>query len=116
MIRCFLASLLAAICWAQTPDQPRFPNQEGDYIVHDFTFKSGERLSELRLHYTTLGAPTRNAAGHVNNAVLIMHGTGGNGHLLAANANFGPELYGKDQPLDITRYYLIFPDAIGHGK
>ena len=70
----------------------------------------------LRLHYTTLGAPTRDAAGHVNNAVIVMHGTTGSGHPFATNPGFAGELFGKDQPLDIEKYYIILPDAIGHGR
>ena len=52
---------------------------EGDYIARDFTFRSGEKLAELRLHYATLGTPHRNAKGEIDNAVLILHGTGGDG-------------------------------------
>jgi len=115
MTRLFFALLFASWAGAQTPNEPHFPNQEGDYTVHDFAFKSGEKLAELRLHYTTLGAPTRNAAGHVNNAVLIMHGTGGQGRGFLS-AQFAGELFGPGQPLDIARYYIILPDAIGHGK
>jgi homoserine O-acetyltransferase len=115
MTRTLVVLLLAAACWGQTENQPQFPNQEGDYIVHDFEFKSGEKLAELRLHYTTLGAPTRNAEGHVNNAVIVMHGTGGQGRGFLS-AQFAGELFGKGQPLDISRYYIVLPDAIGHGK
>ena len=116
MIRPLVAFLLSAACWAQPQNQPLFPNKEGDWIAHDFQFKSGEKMAELRLHYTTLGAPTRDAAGHVNNAVIVMHGTTGSGHPFAANPGFAGELFGKGQPLDIEKYYLILPDAIGHGK
>jgi homoserine O-acetyltransferase/O-succinyltransferase len=116
MTRPLFVLLLATLCWAQPPEQVQFPNQEGDWTAHDFQFKSGEKMAELRLHYTTLGTPTRNAAGHVNNAVIVMHGTGGSGHPFATNRAFAGELFGKDQPLDITRYYIILPDAIGHGK
>ena len=115
MTRPLFAFLLATACWGQTDNAPRFPNQEGDYTVHDFEFKSGEKLADVRLHYTTLGTPTRNAAGHVNNAVLIMHGTGGQGRGFLS-AQFAGELFGPGQPLDIARYYIILPDAIGHGK
>ena len=115
MTRSFLALLLAAACWAQPQNQPQFPNKETDWVAHDFEFHAGEKMAELRLHYTTLGTPTRNAAGHVNNAVLIMHGTGGSGRGFLS-AGFAGELFGKDQPLDIARYYVILPDAIGHGK
>jgi homoserine O-acetyltransferase len=88
---------------------------EGDYIAHDFHFKSGETLPELRLHYRTLGTPTRDASGRVTNAVLILHGTGGwGGNFLAPQ--FAGVLYGPGQLLDITHYYIILPDNIGHGK
>ena len=115
MVRLTFALLLSVACWAQPQNQPQFPNKEGDWIAHDFQFKDGEKMAELRLHYTTLGAPTRNSAGHVNNAVIIMHGTGGNGRGFLS-AGFGGELFGKGQPLDIERYYIVLPDAIGHGK
>src|ERR1051326_1525171 len=97
-------------CWAQNSLQPA----EGDWTARDFTFKSGEKLAELRLHYLTLGTPAR-AGGHVRNAVLIMHGTGGNGRGFLSE-NFGGVLFGKGQPLDASKYYIILPDAIGHGK
>ncbi len=115
MKRSLFVLLAAAACWAQAPNQPQFPNHEGDWIAHDFQFKSGEKMAELRLHYTTLGTPTRNAAGHVNNAVIVMHGTGGTGRAFLS-AQFAGELFGKDQPLDIATHYIILPDAIGHGK
>src|SRR5271156_6023791 len=74
---------------------------EGDYIAHDFHFKSGETLPELRLHYRTLGTPTRDATGRVTNAVLILHGTGGwGGNFLSPQ--FAGVLYGPGQLLDIT--------------
>jgi homoserine O-acetyltransferase/O-succinyltransferase len=115
MTRLLCTLALAGACWSQPQDPPEFPNHEGDWIAHDFQFKSGEKMAELRLHYTTLGAPTRNPAGHVNNAVIIMHGTGGNGRGFLS-AQFAGELFGKGQPLDIARYYIVLPDAIGHGK
>src|SRR5262245_41946251 len=82
--------------------------KEGDGVVKDFRFHTGEVLPELRLHYTTLGAPT-------GEPVLILHGTTGTGAGLLAPA-FGGELFGAGQPLDTSRYYVILPDAIGHGK
>ena len=88
---------------------------EGDYHVHDFKVESGETLSDLRLHYTTLGAPHRDAAGHVDNAVLVLHGTGGDGHSFL-RPQFSGVLFGPGQLLDSSRYYLILPDGIGHGK
>jgi homoserine O-acetyltransferase len=72
-------------------------------------------MAELRLHYTTVGKPSRGADGHVNNAVIVMHGTGGTGRPFLG-ANFGGELFGPGQPLDAQRYYIVMPDAIGHGK
>jgi homoserine O-acetyltransferase len=103
----------------RAPDKPAsaqpYKPLEGDFIVHDFHFKSGETLPELRMHYRTLGTPVRDASGRVSNAVLILHGTGGwGGNFLVPQ--FAGVLYGPGQLLDITRYYIILPDNIGHGK
>src|SRR3989449_5615633 len=107
--------LLSAFGWAQQ-EPSAYPKQfEGDWNIADFTCKSAEKLASLRLHYITLGSPERDAAGHVRNAVLILHGTGGTGRNFLS-AEFGGELFGKGQPLDATRYYIILPDAIGTGK
>jgi homoserine O-acetyltransferase len=89
--------------------------REGDFSVRDFRFASGETLPELRLHYTTLGTPKRDAAGRITNAVMVLHGTGGSGRQFL-QPQFADELYGPGQPLDIKRYYVILPDGIGHGK
>jgi homoserine O-acetyltransferase len=97
---------------AQGP--PTYEGKPGDYIARGFRFGSGETLPELKLHYVTLGTPHRNTAGHVDNAVLLLHGTGGNAHSLF-NPVFSNVLFGPGQPLDITKYFLIFPDDIGHG-
>lgn len=94
---------------------PELTPKEGDYITHDFHFKSGETLPELRLHYTTFGKPVRNADGMVTNAVLILHGTGGTGHQFLA-PQFAGVLFGPGQLLDANRYYIILPDNVGHGK
>jgi homoserine O-acetyltransferase len=88
---------------------------EGDFVVKSFQFRSGESLPELRLHYTTLGKPTKNAQGRVTNAVLILHGTGGTGHQFLTPI-FAGELFAPGQLLDAARYYIILPDGIGHGK
>jgi homoserine O-acetyltransferase len=82
--------------------------KEGAWVVRDFRFHTGEVLPELRLHYTTVGAPT-------GDPVLILHGTTGSGAGLLTPA-FAGELFGPGQPLDANRYYVILPDAIGHGK
>ncbi len=114
MVRLLLLLAAASVCSGQPPQTSAFPNKEGDFIARDFTFHTGETLAELRLHYTTLGAPVRDAAGHVRNAVIIMHGTGGTGRAFL-NAGFAGELFGKDQPLDIEKYFIVLPDAVGHG-
>jgi homoserine O-acetyltransferase/O-succinyltransferase len=88
---------------------------EGNYVVRDFKFTSGETLPELRLHYRTLGKPEKDAQGKTTNAVLVMHGTTGSGAQFI-RPEFAGELFGKDQPLDATRFFVILPDAIGHGK
>jgi homoserine O-acetyltransferase len=88
---------------------------EGDFVVRDFRFKSGESLPELRLHYTTLGQPAHDAQGRVTNAVLILHGTGGSGRQFL-QPQFAGVLFGPGQLLDARRYYIILPDGIGHGK
>jgi hypothetical protein len=82
--------------------------KEGSWVVRDFRFHTGEVLPELRLHYTTVGAPT-------GEPVLILHGTTQSGASMLSPV-FGGELFGPGQPLDATRYYVILPDAIGHGK
>jgi homoserine O-acetyltransferase/O-succinyltransferase len=108
-----VAFLTAGIVFAQTPS--KYPVTEGDYVAHNFKFKSGEELPELHLHYRTLGKPERDAQGRIKNAVLILHGTGGSGQQFLA-PQFAGELYGPGQLLDIEKYFIILPDGIGHGK
>ncbi len=91
------------------------PPQAGDFVARDFHFASGETLPELRLHYRTLGTPARDGQGVVRNAVLIMHGTTGEGGNFL-RPEFAGQLFGKGQFLDASRYYLILPDGIGHGR
>ena len=98
---------------ARAADYP--PPSEGDFVLRDFRFTSGETLPELRLHYRTFGTPRRDAQGVVRNAVLIVHGTGGHGGSLV-RAEFAGELFAPGQPLDAARYYIVLPDAIGHGR
>ena len=88
---------------------------EGEYVAKNFKFRTGETLPELRLHYTTLGKPQRGANGSVTNAVLILHGTGGTGGQFLQPI-FAGELFNPGQLLDATRYFIILPDGIGHGK
>jgi homoserine O-acetyltransferase len=110
--------LLAACGTLQAADYP--PPTPGDYTIRDFRFASGETLPEVRMHYRTLGKPERDDKGVVRNAVLILHGTGGDGeNFVRAGGGgdlFAAELFGKGQPLDATRYYLILPDNLGHGQ
>jgi homoserine O-acetyltransferase/O-succinyltransferase len=107
--------MLAGNASAATPGTT-YPNPvEGDYVIKNFTFTSGETLPELRIHYHTLGKPSKDAKGMVRNAVLIGHGTGGSGDGFL-RAQFAGELFGPGQPLDATKYFIAMPDGIGHGK
>jgi len=92
-----------------------WPTREGDFALEDFHFQSGETLPEVRIHYTMLGQPHRNSRGEIDNAVMVLHGTGGSGQQFL-RPQFADELYGPGQPLDIRRYWIILPDNIGHGK
>lgn len=111
-----LAVLLgsATAASAQTP-AARWPVTEGTASVRDFRFATGETLPELRIHYRTLGTPQRDSKGRITNAVMFLHGTGGTGAQFL-RPQFADELFGPGQPLDITRYYVILPDSIGHGQ
>jgi len=109
------ALLAALLAQAAVPPAKSWPTREADMLLKDFRFADGERLPELRIHYTTLGQPHRNAAGEIDNAVMVLHGTGGDGHQFL-RPQFADELFGPGQPLDIRRYWIILPDNIGHGK
>jgi homoserine O-acetyltransferase/O-succinyltransferase len=91
------------------------PPDEGDYTIRDFKFQSGEALPELRLHYRTLGMLQKDSQGKTTNAVLIMHGTTGSGAQFI-RPEFAGELFGKDQALDATKFFIVLPDGIGHGR
>ena len=88
---------------------------EADYSIREFKFASGETVPQLRIHYRTLGKPDRDAQGRTGNAILIMHGTTGSGAQFI-RPEFAGELFGKGQPLDATKFYIVMPDGIGHGK
>jgi homoserine O-acetyltransferase len=117
--------LLALILAARSSSRPSTaaPSQpasgptplEGDFTIANFRFGSGETLPALNLHYRTLGTPQRDASGVVRNAVLILHGTGGTGAGFLSQT-FGGELFGAGQLLDASRYFIVLPDGIGHGK
>jgi homoserine O-acetyltransferase/O-succinyltransferase len=97
---------LVAFGVAAAADYP--PPREGDWSAKDFRFHTGEVMPELRVHYTTVGAPS-------GEPVVILHGTAGSGTGMLSPA-FAGELFGPGQPLDATKYYIILPDSIGHGK
>jgi homoserine O-acetyltransferase len=115
MMPLFRLALCCTVLAASQPAPPVVRPVEGDFVIRNFQFTSGETLPELRMHYRTLGAPRRDAQGIVRNAVLIMHGTGGTGGQFTG-ANFAGELFGAGQPLDAATHYLILPDDIGHGE
>ena len=102
----------------QTPTPPPshvWPAVDGAVVLDDFRFGTGETLPHLRLHYLTLGTPHRNAAGHTDNAILLLHGTGGSAHSLL-NPLFSDVLFVPGGVLDIQKYFIILPDDIGHGQ
>jgi homoserine O-acetyltransferase len=109
-----LSLLLAVAAQTATPLAKIWPTHEQDVILKDFRFQDGETLPELRLHVATLGVPHHNRAGQIDNGVMVLHGTGGTGKQFLS-PQFADELYGPGQPLDISRYYVVLPDNIGHG-
>jgi homoserine O-acetyltransferase len=115
----FLVLVSSSAASAQTPG-PAPPARnypapvEGDFVIPNFHFRSGEVLPELKIHYRTVGAPKMDDAGVVRNAVLIGHGTGGAGSQFLS-PQFGNVLFAPGQLLDATKYYIILPDGIGHG-
>ena len=98
-----LAALFALACNAADFPAPR----EGSWVARDFRFHTGE-VMDVRLHYRTLGSPQ-------NEAILVLHGTAGSGASMLS-PNFAGQLFGAGQPLDATRYYIVIPDTVGHGK
>jgi homoserine O-acetyltransferase len=110
----FALFLLLALHGLRPAAQAPAPT-EGDVILRDFRFTSGEKLPELRVHYRAFGAPRRDASGRVLNAVLVMHGTTGSGAQFLRK-EFAGELFQPGQLLDAGRYYIVLPDGIGHGR
>jgi homoserine O-acetyltransferase len=88
---------------------------EADFVSHNFRFQSGETMANVKMHYTTLGTPVKDARGRTTNAVLILHGTGGTGQQFLRPI-FAGVLFGPGQLLDASKYYIILPDNVGHGK
>src|ERR1700742_2656638 len=109
-MKIFGAALLAAFAFmsvtAVAADYPG--SKEGDWVAKNFKFHTGETMPELKLHYTTVGEPT-------GQPVLVLHGSGGSAASMLTPA-FAGELFGPGQPLDASKYYIIIPDSIGHGK
>ncbi len=113
MRRLTFAMLLSAAA-VSVPVPASAQGAQGDFYVTSFRFESGQTLDSLRLHYTTLGTPRRDAKGIVRNAVMVLHGTGGTGRGFLAD-HFAGVLFGPGELLDTARYYVILPDDIGHG-
>lgn len=111
-----LGCLAPARVAAQAGSSATWPTpQEADYTVHNFRFQTGETLPEVRMHYRTLGQPVKDASGRTTNAVLILHGTSGTGQTFLRPI-FAGVLFGPGQLLDASKFYIIIPDNVGHGK
>jgi pimeloyl-ACP methyl ester carboxylesterase len=107
------SSVLSAILLAVLPEAAAiaadYPApKQGDFVAHDFKFHDGEVMAELKLHYATVGEAT-------GQPVLVLHGSGGSAASMLT-PGFAGELFGAGQPLDASKYYIIIPDGIGHGK
>lgn len=105
--------LLLAINFGYAQNYPK--PVEGDFVIQDFAFSQGEILPKLNQHYITVGKPVRDKSGKITNAVIIMHGTTGSGDGFLSD-RFAGVLFGRGQLLDANKYFIILPDAIGHGK
>ncbi len=111
-----LAVLLMSLAWVGLLCAAEYPAPEpGDFVMRGFHFQSGQELAELRIHYHTLGMARRDEHGVVTNAVLVLHGTTGNGGNFLRD-EFAGELFGAGQLLDAANYYIVLPDGIGHGQ
>jgi homoserine O-acetyltransferase len=106
--------VLALSC-AVAGQSSAYDTKIGDFAIPNFQFRSGETLPELRLHYITLGAPQTDAQGRTTNAVVILHGTGGDGHQFL-RPQFADVLFRPGGLLDHAKYFIVLPDGIGHGK
>jgi len=100
------AALMLVSVTAMAADYPA--PKEGDWVAKDFKFHTGEVMPELKLHYTTVGEPN-------GQPVLVLHGSGGSAASMLT-PSFAGELFGPGQPLDASKYYIVIPDGIGHGK
>jgi homoserine O-acetyltransferase/O-succinyltransferase len=109
-----LALLLAAVAIVPATAATYPPPQSGIYTIASFTFRNGESLDNLRLHYEVFGTPRVDASGNTTNAVLIIHGTGGSAQQFI-NDRFAGALFSPGGILDAKKYFIILPDEIGHG-
>ncbi|MEY4093209.1 MAG: hypothetical protein RLZZ53_408, partial [Acidobacteriota bacterium] len=116
MARFLTALFVLSIAVNATAQPAAYPAPvEADFVAKDFAFQNGERMAEVKIHYRTVGTPRKDASGVVRNGVLILHGTGGTGGGFLSNSYAG-RLFGKGQPLDAERYFIILPDNVGHGQ
>ncbi len=110
------ATVLLLVAWSASARAADYPAPvEGNFVLRDFRFASGQNLPELRIHYRTIGEPKKDATGAVRNAVLITHGTTGSGAQFI-RPEFAGELFGAGQLLDASKFFIVLPDGIGHGK
>lgn len=116
MLRAILTVVLTCAVSSQAFAQATFPAPvEGDFVARGYVFTSGDQIPEVTIHYRTVGTPRKDADGVVRNGVLILHGTGGTGAGFLS-ATYGGRLFGKGQPLDAEKYFIILPDNVGHGR
>lgn len=99
----------------QPPTQNWPTPKEDDFYIDNFKFANGQNLTNLRLHYRTLGTPRKDENGRTANAVLIMHGTGGSSAQFFQDI-FAGQLFNPGQLLDANKYFIVVRDGIGHGK
>jgi homoserine O-acetyltransferase/O-succinyltransferase len=124
----YLKIVFLAICWithllgeemkiSLDNLEPAFPPKihSSEFIIPQYVFRNGERLSDLKIHFYTLGIPKKNEQGEVINAVLMLHYTGASAEAMLTE-NFMSSLYAPGKPLDAAKYFIIIPDSIGHGQ
>src|SRR6516162_2475238 len=104
---CWPLAALSVVAMLAGPAAAAEP-QQGDFVIKDFRFHTGEVLPELKLHYVTIGAPT-------GQPVLVLHGLSGSSQTMLGR-NFAGELFGPAQPLDAEKYFIVVPDSLGAGK
>ena len=106
----FLITLPSIFFCNETQIHPK----QGNLFIPEFKLHGGGNISPLHIHYQTLGTPRRDAEGHITNAVLLLHPTGGTGSTFLT-PNFVQSLYGREKPLDLNYFFIVMPDCIGSG-